>query len=147
MACGAGGHFTELRLATKDINEEKYDIYWVTLKSKQMKSLLQKKRHHYVINVRPEAKWTWIWNTIQSLYYLFLERPDCIISTGSGIAYPTIFFGKHLFRSKIIYICSAADVTEPSRTPKQAYKYADLFCVQWPEMQKVFPKSIYIGAL
>ena len=27
MACCPGGHFAELRLATKDIDESKFDIY------------------------------------------------------------------------------------------------------------------------
>lgn len=29
MACCPGGHFAELRLATKEISESEYDIYWL----------------------------------------------------------------------------------------------------------------------
>lgn len=147
MACCPGGHFAELRLATKDIIENDYDIYWLTFKSQHLLNFLKDKRHHYVINVDPRKKTTWIINALQSLWFLFKERPDAIISTGSGMAYPTIFFGKKLFKTRVIYICSAADVTSPSRTPEVAYKQSDLFCVQWPEMIKVFPKAKYIGVL
>lgn len=35
----------------------------------------------------------------------------------------------------------------PLEPPKRAYKYSDLFCVQWKEMLKVFPKAKYIGVL
>lgn len=77
---------------------------------------------------------------------LLRERPDVIISTGSGMAFPTIFL-EIIIKSKVIYVCSAADVYTSSRTPKRAYKYSDLFCVQWKEMLKVFPKAKYIGVL
>lgn len=147
MACCPGGHFAELRLATKEISESEYDIYWLTFKSTHLKGFLQQRHHHYVINVIPSQKWTWIVNAFQSLYFLLRERPDVIISTGSGMAFPTIFFGKLLLKSKVIYVCSAADVHTSSRTPKRAYKYSDLFCVQWKEMLKVFPKAKYIGVL
>lgn len=147
MACCPGGHFAELRLATKDIDESKFDIYWLMFKSEHLKSFLASRRHHFVVNVIPDKKWTWVANALQSLWYLVKERPDCIISTGSGMAYPTIFFGKLFLKCKVIYVCSAADVTSPSRTPERAYKHSDLFCVQWPEMMKVFPNAKYIGVL
>lgn len=147
MACCPGGHFTELRLATKEIDESKFDIYWLMFKSEHLKSFLSTQKYHFVINVVPNKKWTWIVNAFQSLYFLFRERPDVIISTGSGMAFPTIFFGKLLLKSKVIYVCSAADVYTSSRTPQSAYKYSDLFCVQWEEMLKVFPKAKYIGVL
>lgn len=147
MACCPGGHFAELRLATKDIDEDEYDIYWLTFRSAHLKTFLKDRRHHYVINVKPRSKWTWAVNALQSLWFLIKERPDCIISTGSGMAYPTILFGKKLLGSKVIYVCSAADVTSPSRTPAAAYKHSDLFCVQWEEMTEVFPEAKYIGVL
>lgn len=147
MACCPGGHFAELRLATKDIKEEDYDIYWLTFKSQHLVNFLKGRRHHYVINVNPNKKWTWAVNALQSLWWLLVERPDVIISTGSGMAYPSIYFGKLLLRTKVIFICSAADVTSPSRTPAVAYKHSDLFCVQWPEMMKVFPNAKYTGVL
>ena len=121
MACCPGGHFAELRLATKDIDESKFDIYWLMFKSEHLKSFLASRRHHFVVNVIPDKKWTWVVNALQSLWYLVKERPDCIISTGSGMAYPTIFFGKLFLKCKVISVCSAADVTSPSITPKRVY--------------------------
>ena len=47
----------------------------------------------------------------------------------------------------MIFIASAADVTQPARTPYRAYPLSDLFLVQWPEMMEIFPKSKYIGTL
>ena len=77
MACCPGGHFAELRLATKDIDESKFDIYWLMFKSEHLKSFLSTRRHHFVVNVIPDKKWTWVVNALQSVWYLVKERPDC----------------------------------------------------------------------
>ena len=147
MVCCPGGHFSELRLATKDINYEEYDIYWLTFKSQHLLNFLKDKRHHYVVNIEPSSKLSGIINIIQSLWFLIRERPDCIISTGSGMAFPTICLGKKIFGSKVIFICTAADVKGSTKTAKAAYRFSDLFCVQWPEMKQIYPNSFYIGTL
>ena len=70
MACCPGGHFAELRLATKEISESEYDIYWLTFKSTHLKGFLQQRHHHYVINVIPSQKWTW--RTSRCYYFHWL---------------------------------------------------------------------------
>ena len=76
-----------------------------------------------------------------------VKRPDVIITTGAGVTIPTIYFAKKLLRTKIIFINSAADVTEPSRTPVWIKNFADLFLVQWEDMLKVFPHATCCGVL
>lgn len=146
FTCSAGGHFQQLLLATKELSDEEYDIYWLMYRSKHLDIFFQKKRLHTVVNTTGN-KFTWIVNAVQSLFYLIIERPDVIISTGAGASFPTIFLGKVFFKCKVIYICSAANVIESSRTPYKAYKYSDLFLVQWSDMQEIFPNSINIGVL
>lgn len=81
-------------------------------------------------------------------HYTFTERTSrCYYFHWLWNGIPYNLFGKLLLKSKVIYVCSAADVYTSSRTPKRAYKYSDLFCVQWKEMLKVFPKAKYIGVL
>ena len=58
MACCPGGHFAELRLATKDIDESKFDIYWLMFKSEHLSGFLSTRKHHFVVNVIPDKKWT-----------------------------------------------------------------------------------------
>ena len=145
FACSAGGHLHELQLATKDIDCS--NSYWIMYRSPHVKKFLKGKRHHYVLNTSPTNKITWIVNALQSLVFLLWERPDVIISTGAGVAFPTIWLGKKFFGCKVIFIASAADVTQPARTPYRAYPLSDLFLVQWPEMVNIFPKAKYIGTL
>ena len=146
LACNGGGHFEQLKLATSCLKKDDYDFFYVTEKSKHLKNLMSKERHYSFINPTTK-KHLWVVNTLQALWVLFKERPNVIISTGAGVAFPIFFFGKKIFKAKTIFICSAANVTKPSRVPFQAYKIADLFLVQWRELKEIFPKSTYIGIL
>ena len=105
------------------------------------------KEHVFLTNFQPSKKWTLIVNCIQAIWWVLVKRPDVIITTGAGVTVRTIFFAKKLLRTKIVFINSAADVTEPSRTPVWIRKYADLFLVQWEDMLKVFPHAICCGVL
>lgn len=146
LTCNGGGHFQQMMLAIKDMPLNEYDIYWITDNAKHLSKTLKRWKHYIFVNPSMN-KFYWIVNSLQSIYYLIKERPDLIISTGAGVSFPTIFFGKKIFKSKIIFICSAANVTKPSRVPYKAYPLSDLFLVQWPEMRKIFPNAKYIGVL
>jgi UDP-N-acetylglucosamine:LPS N-acetylglucosamine transferase len=86
-------------------------------------------------------------NALQSFWHLFTERPKVIISTGAGIAIPSLLFGKYLLKSKIIFIESAANVDHPSKTARFMYNHSDLFLVQWKPMLKTFPSATWVGVL
>lgn len=147
LTCNGGGHFQQLFLASKEILDcEEYDIYWVTDKAKHLTKVLNGQKQYRFVNPTTN-KLLWVINSVQAIACLIKECPNVIISTGAGVSFPTMFFGKYLFRSKIIYLCSAANVTKPSRVPYKAYPISDLFLVQWPEMKEIFPNSINIGVL
>jgi UDP-N-acetylglucosamine:LPS N-acetylglucosamine transferase len=145
LTSSAGGHMNELNLAIEGFSFR--EQYWLTYKSPHLELFLADKKHHFVMNTSSTNIITWIINTLQSFRILYLEKPDLIISTGAGVSFPTIFLGKLFFKCKVIFIVSAADVTMASRTPLKAYRYSDLFLVQWPELQKLFPNSKHIGVL
>lgn len=146
LACSAGGHLRELQLAVGSIPSE-WNCYWLTLKTKSTKAFLRGKEHVFLTNFQPSRKWTLFVNALQALFWVLVKRPDIIITTGAGVTVPTVFFAKKLLKTKIIFINSAADVTEPSRTPIWIEKYADLFLVQWEDMLNVFPHATCCGVL
>lgn len=145
LTCSAGGHLHELLLAIRNIDCS--NSYWVINDSPYLRIFLKKRKHHFIMNTTPTNKLTWVINALQSLFFLLLERPDVIISTGAGVSFPTMWLGKKIFGVKVIYIASAADITKPARTPYRAYNIADLFLVQWPEMLNFFPNGKLIGVL
>ena len=146
MACSAGGHLRELQLAIGSIPDT-HDCYWLTLKTVSTKAFLKDKEHVFLVNFQPLKMWTLLANSLQALFWVLVKRPDVIITTGAGVVVPTVFFAKKLLGTKIIFINSAADVTEASKTPRWIEKYADLFLVQWEEMKTLFPNAIYTGVL
>ncbi len=146
LACSAGGHLRELQLAVGSI-PDKWDCYWLTLKTTSTKSFMKDKEHVFLTNLQPAKRWTLMANCIQALFWVMVKRPSVIITTGAGVTVPTVFFAKKLLKTKIIFINSAADVTHASKTPIWIEKYADLFLVQWEEMKQIFPNSIYCGVL
>jgi beta-1,4-N-acetylglucosaminyltransferase len=146
LACSAGGHLRELQLAICDI-PERYRCYWLTLKTTSTKAFMKDKEHVFLTNFQPAKKWTLVVNCLQALFWVAVKRPDVIITTGAGVTVPTVFFAKKLLGTKIIFINSAADVTHASKTPLWIERYADLFLVQWEEMEQIFPDSICCGVL
>lgn len=145
LICSVGGHLHQLQIATKDL--DMLDSYWVMYPTKHTRTFLKEKKHYFVTNLIFQKKITYLANFIQSFWHLLKERPQVVISTGAGVAVPTIFLAKKIFKSKIIYISSAANVSDPSRTPIWAYKYSDLFLVQWDSLEHFFPNSKNIGVL
>lgn len=138
-----GGHLHELTQATRGVAGRKY---WVTYKTKHTRALLAAEKHYFVIDPCTN-KFKYLVNALQSLWHLTRERPDVIISTGAGIAVPTMILGKFVFRAKIIYVESAAAVIEPSKTGRFIYRYADLFLIQWETLRPFYPKAIHTGIL
>lgn len=118
---------TEKDLTTKKLSK-KYKIYYVpySTRSKLIRYFLK-----YSIVI------------LKSIVLFIKIKPDAIVSTGTHTAIPICFLGK-IFKKKIVYIETYANITRKSLTGKIIYPISDLFIVQWKEMKKLYPKSIYI---
>ena len=106
-----GGHLHELTRAVRNVRGEKY---WVTYKTPHTSALLADRKHYFIIDPVTSI-WKFIINGLQSLIHMVKERPSVIISTGAGMTVPTMILAKYLFRSKIIFIESAAAVVEQKK--------------------------------
>lgn len=138
-----GGHLHELEGAMEGIEG---NIVWITQKTKASQATLDGKPHHFILDPNV-SKIKFAINSIQALWYLIIEHPKVIISTGSGIALPMMLFGKYLFNSKLVFIESAAMVVQPSKTGRAIYKHCDLFLIQWESLKKFYPKALFVGIL
>jgi beta-1,4-N-acetylglucosaminyltransferase len=83
---------------------------------------------------------------IQSLRILLQVRPDAIISAGPAIAVPVSIIGKVL-GTRIIYVESSSRIRHVSLTGRIMYRWADLFFVQWQQLQEKLPEAIFAGRL
>ena len=80
---------------------------------------------------------------LKSFYLLLKIKPDIIISTGTHTTVPMCYLGK-LFRKKIIYIETYANITKKTISGKIVYPISDLFIVQWKYMQRLYPRAILV---
>lgn len=141
-----GGHLNEL-LQLKPMFK-KYDSYIITEKTKSTVDLKDEYKVHYLIYGTKHKPLSYIFklliNCFKSLYYFIKIRPDAIVTTGAHSAGPMCCIGK-IFRKKIIYIETMANLSSKTLTGKLVYPIADLFVVQWESMKEMYPKAIYGG--
>lgn len=144
LISSSGGHFEELTLL--NVLEKNYDIYFVTEKTPYIK----KNQNMYCIKQVNRKEKMFIINmlivTFQSLKIFLKEKPDAIISTGALCVIPTFFVGK-LFKKKLIFIESFANISTPTLTGKLLYRISDSFIIQWEDLKAYYPDAIYLGSI
>jgi UDP-N-acetylglucosamine:LPS N-acetylglucosamine transferase len=84
--------------------------------------------------------------SIMTVYILIKEKPEVVITTGALSVVPLCLLTR-LFRKKLIYIESFAKVESLTLSGSLAYRFANLFIVQWDELKKLYPNTIYGGSI
>jgi len=143
IACSAGGHLSEVQQIEEYYNKHKH--FFITFKRLDSVELSKKNKVYFVVDPKRNPL-NLIHNFIQSFFILLKENPDAIISTGAGVALPSLLISK-IMRKKTVFIESFCRIYSPSLSGRIAYKFADLFLVQWKENQKFFPKAKFKGAV
>ncbi|XP_026449149.1 UDP-N-acetylglucosamine transferase subunit ALG14-like isoform X1 [Papaver somniferum] len=101
---------------------------------------------------------TSIWTTLVALVHALLLmikiRPQVILCNGPGTCFPLcviafVFKVLGIRWSSIFYVESIARVKRLSLSGLLLYKLhiADLIFVQWPHLQKKYPRTLYVGCL
>jgi beta-1,4-N-acetylglucosaminyltransferase len=142
LICSPGGHFTEILQLLEAF--EGHSNFLITYREK---ATLDQKNTYYMTNLARSPIALIV--GVLKIFFIFLkEKPDILFSTGSEIAIPSFYFGKFLFRTKLIYLECSAQVYQPSMTGKGVYPITDLFLVQWePLLKRYGPKAKYVGGL
>ncbi len=142
LICSAGGHFAEMLQLWEAF--EGYSVFLVTYREK---TTVNRKNTYYLGNI-VRSPFAFVVGLIKILWIFVKERPDILFSTGSEIAIPSFYFGKFLFRTKLVYLECSAQVYQSSLTGRWVYPVTDLFLVQWePLLNQYGPKAKYVGGL
>ena len=144
LVCSSGGHLTQLyRLKPW---WEHHDRSWVTFDTADATSLLAGERvmwaYHPTTRNIPNA----LRNLRLALRMLRTERPDVVISDGAGVAVPFFMIAK-LLGAATVYVEVYDRIDSRTLTGRLCSPFTDLFCVQWPEQQALYPGSQLIGRL
>ncbi len=154
VVLGEGGHTVEM-IHLLDLLGPRYDYHYMLVKEEGLSEkkisipgpIYRCNRPQWKVESHLKVGWRYLRLTWQSLRVLLRARPRAILHSGPGIAIPVATLGK-LFGIKIIYVENGARVHHPSLSGRWMYRIADLFFVQWPELQsEVFPGAIYAGSL
>ena len=142
-----GGHFTELMKFEKMFIMYKFFI----ITEKDITTEFLKEKYKEKVGYLPYCTRSnmgrycliFFYVILKSIFFYIKIKPDVIVSTGTHTAIPICFIAK-IFRKKIIYIETYANITQKTLTGRILYPIADLFIVQWQEMKKQYPKAICV---
>ena len=145
LIASGGGHFTELKQFSRII--ESNNCLLVTEKASNTKDSEYNTKFLKHISRSDLFYWPiYFYNSFLSAIYFFGFNPQVVISTGAHTTIPTMLLAK-IFKKKLIYVETYANVYKPTRTGKFIYKHCDLFIVQWEEMLKHYPNAVYGGSI
>jgi UDP-N-acetylglucosamine:LPS N-acetylglucosamine transferase len=140
----SGGHLAQLWGLRAWWRE--HDRFWVTFDTVDAVSLLRDERtlwaYHPTTRNIPNA----LRNLRLAWTVLRRERPDVIISTGAGVAFPFFVVGK-LTGAKTVYLEVYDRIDSRTLTGRLCHPITDLFCVQWEEQRRLYKGSHLIGTL
>lgn len=142
-----GGHLNELLQLKKTM--KRYDSYIITEKTKSTEDLKKEfgnKVMYLKYGTKSHLSYIYIYpyNCIKSLLYFIKIRPKVVVTTGAHTSVFMCYLAK-LFRRKVIYIETFANIHSKSMSGKLVYPIADMFIVQWESMLELYPKAIYGG--
>ncbi len=143
-----GGHLTEM-LELKDIFKD-YDYKIVTEKHKStigMKAKYKSKIEYLMAGSKDHIfryLFVIMFNVVKSFLIFVKFKPRVVVTTGAHTCVAMCYIAK-LFRKKVIYIESFANIETKTLTGRLVYPLADVFIVQWHSMLKLYPKAIYGG--
>ena len=82
----------------------------------------------------------------QALSILRRSRPDAMITSGPAVAVPFALWAR-LLGVDVIFVETGSRVHELSLTGRLMRPLANLFFVQWPQLQEKYPNTVYAGRL
>lgn len=143
LVASTGGHLTQLlNLGTCWSDHERH---WVTFRKPDAVAALQNERvtwaYFPVTRHLPNALRN-LWLAIRTLR---AQRPDVVVSTGAGVAFPFFVVARFL-RIRTVYLEVVDRIDRPTLTGMLCYPISDRFCVQWEDQRMNYPDGTYVGA-
>lgn len=145
LIASSGGHIFEM-FCLREFWQDK-DRFWVSFPTADAKYLLQEEREVYwaahptVRNIPNLLRNIWL-----AARLLRRNRPDLILTTGSGVAAPFFWFA-WLFGIPAIFVESITRTNDLSLTTRLVKPFATKVLVQWPELVERYPGVEHHGSI
>jgi beta-1,4-N-acetylglucosaminyltransferase len=144
LVCSSGGHLAQLHNLKGWW--EKHERRWVTFDKPDSRSLLDRERVDWAYHPTTRNLVNLVRNLGLAWRIVRRWRPDVVISSGAGVAFPFFLVAKSL-RIKTVYVEVYDRIDLPTVTGKLCYPLSDLFLLQWEEQRRSYPRGIVIGSL
>jgi UDP-N-acetylglucosamine:LPS N-acetylglucosamine transferase len=144
FVCSSGGHLIQLHQLEPWWRA--HERRWVTFDTPDARSLLRGEpvawAHHPTTRNVPNLlrNLRLAWRVVRR------ERPDVVVSSGAGVAFPFFIVARGL-GIKTVYIEVYDRIDLPTLTGRLCYPLSDLFLLQWQEQQRFYPRGQLIGGL
>jgi hypothetical protein len=144
LVCSSGGHLTQLYNLRPWW--ERFDRTWVTFDKPDATSLLTGERSVWAHHPTTRNVWNLLRNAVLAWGLIRRERPNLIVSTGAGVAFPFFLVGK-LHGARTVYVEVFDRIDTATVTGRLCYPISDRFLLQWDEQRAVYPKGQVVGPL
>jgi beta-1,4-N-acetylglucosaminyltransferase len=144
LVASAGGHITELLKLQN--SWQGYETFCITTTDVVAKKLRKYGNVNVVGECNREHPFRVMLVLFRCIDIILRQRPDVVISTGAAVGCITCFLGK-LFKAKVVWVDSIANVERISLSGWMVKHIADLFLVQWPELQNMGRDIEYVGSV
>ncbi|MFN3233670.1 MAG: PssD/Cps14F family polysaccharide biosynthesis glycosyltransferase [Alphaproteobacteria bacterium] len=144
LVSSSGGHLFHMSLLSAFWSN--YDRFWVASKKEDALHLLKDEQVYWAYYPTPRNVKNLIRNTFLAFKVLWRERPDVIVSAGSGVAVPFFYVGK-LFGCRLVFIEVYDRIDSATMSGKLVHPITDLFVIQWEEQREFYPKGVLLGQL
>jgi beta-1,4-N-acetylglucosaminyltransferase len=144
LVCSSGGHLAQLhRLDGWWRGQERV---WVTFQSADAERLLADEAVYWAYSPTTRNVVNLVRNTWLAFRLLRRLRPEVVVSNGAGVAVPFFVLARLLgVRTVFVEVYDRIDST--TMTGRLCRPLSDLFLVQWPEQQALYPRSTVLGPL
>jgi UDP-N-acetylglucosamine:LPS N-acetylglucosamine transferase len=140
----SGGHLAQLHQLRPWW--ERHDRMWVTFLKPDALSLLAGERIAWAHQPTTRNIPNMLRNLKLSWKILRSYRPDVVVSTGAGVAFP-FFVTAKLLGIKTVYLEVYDRIDSRTVTGRLCHPFSDLFLVQWDEQKPLYPKAQVVGRL
>lgn len=168
IVLGSGGHTTEMLTIVKRLQPERYTprVYVIAGSDTTSEPRIDEgdRRDWEIVRIfrsrsvqqsYATSVFTTVWSILMTIPMLYRVRPQLILCNGPGTCVPIcliafVFRLLAIFshRTRIVFVESYCRVRTISLSGKILIWLADLFVVQWPQLQQKYDKSVrYYGRL
>lgn len=142
LITSSGGHLTQLLNLAECWSA--HERHWVTFDKPDAVSALRGESvtwayHPTTRNLANAAR-----NLGLAVRTLRRIRPDVLVSTGAGVAFP-FFVVARMLRIRTVYIEVFDRIDLPTLTGILCYPITDRFCLQWEDQRRMYPAGVYVG--